>query len=379
VSQVLVLGAGFGGIGAALRLRERLSRDDEVILVDREPAFAMGLRKIWEIVGDATVGEGARRRSELERHGVRLRLGTVEAIDPRQRSATVDGEIIAADALIVALGSRLAPESMPGLTEHAINAWSATESGRGHEALERFSGGRIVVGIFGIPYACPPAPYELALRIADRCHEQGIRAEVSVFTPAPIALPVLGPEQSGTFERLLLERGIAFLPSRRAVEVRQEIVRFDDGASLGFDLLYAVPPHRVPSVLVEGGLAEADGWVAADRFSMRTAHPGVYAVGDCTGIPLKNGMPVPKAGAIAQMEGEIAAEQVAASLRGDRPPSPPEGEAVCFAETGRGEAARIRARLFVERPESFLDRPTTDGMDGKRAFETERLQAWFGS
>jgi sulfide:quinone oxidoreductase len=378
VARALILGGGFGGIGAALRLRERLAGDDEVIVVDREAEFVMGLRKIWEIVGDASLSGGTRRRSELERHGIEVRLGTVEAIDPRQRSATVDGEVLSADALIVALGSRLAPDAIPGLTEHGINAWSAAEAGRGREALERFTGGRIVVGVFGMPYSCPPAPYELALRIADRCRQRGLGAEVTVFTPAPIALPVLGPEQSATLERLLAERGVVFQAGRRAVEVGQGAISFEEGAGLDFDLLYAVPPHRVPSVLVEADLAKADGWVPAQRMSMETAHPGVYAVGDCTGIPLKNGLPVPKAGAIAQVEGEIAAEQIAAFLRGHEPPPPPSDEAVCFAEVGHGEAARIRARLFVANPESRLDPASTEGMQGKRAFETDRLAAWFG-
>jgi NADH dehydrogenase FAD-containing subunit len=53
MSRVLVLGAGFGGISAAGRLRERLSVDDEVVLIDRRATFVMGLRKTWAGLGIA--------------------------------------------------------------------------------------------------------------------------------------------------------------------------------------------------------------------------------------------------------------------------------------------------------------------------------------
>ncbi|MGH3143807.1 MAG: hypothetical protein ACRDO9_11870, partial [Gaiellales bacterium] len=54
-ARTLILGGGFGGIAVATGLREQLGGAHEVLLVDRQPAFSMGLRKLWELVGLGTI------------------------------------------------------------------------------------------------------------------------------------------------------------------------------------------------------------------------------------------------------------------------------------------------------------------------------------
>src|SRR5207247_2811387 len=117
----------------------------------------------------------------------------------------------------------------------------------------------------------------------------------------------------------LEERGIPYLAGRQARAVTDGAVDFSEGEQIGFDLLLAVPPHRTPAVLVESGLAQPGGWVGVDRATLETGHPGVYAIGDCTGIPLANGLPLPKAGRFAEREGTVVAARVAAAFRGADP------------------------------------------------------------
>ena len=59
-ARTLILGGGFGGIAAGVELRRLLGDEHEVVLVDRKPEFAMGLRKLWELVGHGTIAEGSR-------------------------------------------------------------------------------------------------------------------------------------------------------------------------------------------------------------------------------------------------------------------------------------------------------------------------------
>jgi NADH dehydrogenase FAD-containing subunit len=65
MARVLVLGAGFGGIATATRLRALVDPVDEVVLVDRRADFAMGLRKTWAIVGAHPIEEGVRQIVDL--------------------------------------------------------------------------------------------------------------------------------------------------------------------------------------------------------------------------------------------------------------------------------------------------------------------------
>lgn len=378
MTRVMVLGGGFGGIATAVALRSQLPRDAEVILVDRREEFVMGLRKSWYILGISPLAYGERPLVQLERAGISYRHAEISAIDPGRRAATVDGEVIEADALVIALGARHAPDEVPGLAEHGLNSW--TREGLEHvmASVDAFRGGSAVVGVFGQPYSCPPAPYELALLLDDRLQERGIDADISVFTPAPITLPIVGAAGCVPLDARLSERGIAFLPGRVAEAVDPGSIRFTDGATLPFDLLLAVPPHRVPSVLVEAGLASADGWVRVDRQTLETGHDGVYAIGDCTAIGLSNGMGLPKAGLFAQKEGEAVAARIAARLRGDEPTATFDGTGACFIEMGGGEASMIQGNFFVDPPEAVLTAPSHEQREEKERFEAERLTAWFG-
>ncbi len=184
MARVLVLGGGFGGIATAVALREKLHAQDEVILVDRRQDFAMGIRKTWHILGISPIAYGTRQLAALRQRGITVIQGEITAIDPSARHATIDGEVVEADVLVVALGAAHAMAAIPGLTEHGYSAWNRDVIEHARTAVEEFHGGRVVVGITGQPYSCPPAPFELALLLADRLEERGVDAHLTVFGPA---------------------------------------------------------------------------------------------------------------------------------------------------------------------------------------------------
>ena len=120
MKRVLILGGGFGGIAAAHRLKEKLGNEVEVILVDRRPNFMVGFRKSWALIGESPLEAGQKPIGNLSRIGVDVRRATIEAIHPQEKSATVDGERIQADALIVALGAELIPNAVTGFKEYDV-------------------------------------------------------------------------------------------------------------------------------------------------------------------------------------------------------------------------------------------------------------------
>jgi len=377
MARVLVLGAGFGGIAAATRLRSLLDDSDEVVLVDRRTTFVMGLRKTWAVVGAHLLDDGERDLLLLAERGIDLRTATVDALDPAQRRARAGGEWLEADAIVVALGAELAPEAIPGLAEQGINVWDRANATRAHDALADLSSGRLLVGVFGTPYACPPGPFELALLAKETLAGRRADVSVEVFGPMPIALPVVGPVESGKLEALLEAALIPFHRAHLASSVERGLVHFADGSSLAFDLLLAVPPHRCPQVLVEAGLAKEGGWVEVDPRTLATAHPGVYAVGDATVIKLANGFPLPKAGLFAEAQGYAVAERVAAEVAGRTPAATFDGTGTCYAETGAGQAIEIDAAFYDDPPAAKIT-ASSAALTGKSTFESDRLTAWFG-
>ena len=434
--RVVIAGGGWGGIKAALELRARLDPAHEVVLVDPNPTFRLGFRKTWLLVGKTRPGEATRSKHALAARGIRYLQAHVTAMDPAGRWVEVEpaGDATAGpagegrrrlewDYLVVALGAQPRPDRVPGFAEapNAFNLYDPDGALAAGRRLASLTGGRIVVAILGLPYKCPPAPYEAALLVDDYlrqgwrrppgpgqdgataadaagqelqdgrpaaagtgipARQAGDRAafEIAVFTPQPGSLPVAGPAGCQAIESSLALRQIAFHPNRRFVRVEPGALVDAEGNREPYDLLLGVPPHRVPQVAVDAGLAPADGWIAVDPATLRTRHPRVYAIGDCTQITMANGQPLPKAGIFAEGEAVVAAAAIAAEIAGGPPPEPYRGEGYCFLELGGGLATVVRGEFLAEpAPRVEVASPSREFLARKLAFERERLEGWFGA
>ena len=225
------------------------------MLVDRKPQFAMGLRKLWELVGHGTIAEGSRSRALLARHGVEFVQTEIDAIDPSGRRAETPDGRLDGDQLVVALGAESRPDLVPGLAEHGHDVWSFAGVPAAAEALAAFDGGRIVVLIAGAPYPCPPAPYECAIHLHEHLLARGLRdrTELAVATLQPMLMPNAGREGSEWMGQQLTERGISYRVGAKTERVEPGLVVLADG-EMPFDLLIAVPPHRPPAVVADSGL-----------------------------------------------------------------------------------------------------------------------------
>jgi sulfide:quinone oxidoreductase len=380
VSRTLILGGGFGGLSVATELRRLLGDDHRVVLVDRAERFAMGLRKLWELVGQATVAEGSRSRAKLRARGIDLVRSEIRAIDPDARAAETDAGRLDGDHLVVALGAVSRPDLVPGLAEHGHDVWSFTGVPSAASALGRFGGGRIVVLIAGAPYPCPPAPFECAMHLHEHLHARGIRqrSEIEVSTVQPMLMPNAGREGSEWMAARLDERGIGWRVASPVERVEARRVVLADGA-LEFDLLIAVPPHQPPPVVSESGLTGEGGWIAVDDGTLETGRLGVFAIGDVARIRLANGLPLPKAGVIAERQGERVAAAIAAQVRDDPEPPPFPGTGRCFVEMGPEVAAIVDGEFYATpEPRIVLSEPDAAHAREKRLFESERLERWFG-
>jgi len=378
--RTLILGGGFGGIAAVVELRRLLDQDDhEIVLVDRSPGFTMGLRKLWELVGHGKKAEGTRPRALLERRGVEFRQTEITAIDPGARTVDTSEGRLEADHLVVALGAVSRPDLVPGLSEHAVDVWSFAGVAAAAESLQAFNGGRIVVLIAGAPYPCPPAPYECALDVHEHLVDRGVRdrAELSVATLQPLLMPNAGRAGSEWMGQQLDAAGISHRTGAKTARVEAGRVVLADGELL-FDLLIAVAPHRPPAVVTESGLAGGGGWIAVDPGTLATRFGDVYAVGDVTAIPLSNGLPLPKAGFMAEREGICVAGTIAAVVRGEEPPAPFDGAGLCPIELGLRSGAVVEGQWYAEpEPVITVTGPSPDLAARKEAFEAERLERWF--
>lgn len=348
----LVLGGGVGGVAAANRLRRRLPRGHRVVLVDQARDHLFQPSLLWLAVGDRRPDAIQRPLEHLVRHGVEVQQGTVEAIDAAARTVRVGGRQFSGDTLIIALGADLAPEVIPGLAEAGHNLYTVAGAVAFRDRLATIRSGRIVVLTAAPAYKCPAAPYEAAMLIESALRRRGVRDQVrlAVFAAEPGPMGVTGPAVSGAVRAMVESKGIDYHPEHQvtAVDPAGHRITFANGVTANFDVLLYVPPHRAPLAVREAGLVGESGWITVDRHTFETGVPGVYAIGDVTGIRLAMGKPLPKAGVFARAQAEVVADNIANAWAGNSARRRFDGNGACFLEVGGGRAGFGGGDFYAE-------------------------------
>lgn len=382
MARVLILGGGVGGLVAANALRKALPSAHSIILVDREPVFVFAPSLLWLMTGGRTAAQISRPLASLEPKGIEVVRGEIQRIDPERREALVNGRLLEADFLIVALGAELAPETIPGLAQAGHNFYSLAGAVALRDALATFSGGRLVVLTAAPVYKCPAAPYEAAMLLEYHSRKRKIRAatQIDLYAAEPGPMGVAGPEVSRAVRQMVESKDIAYHPEHQITEADSagRRLRFANGAEATYDLLACVPPHRAPRVVRESGLAAESGWIATDRQTMATRWEQVYALGDVVSIPLALGKPLPKAGVFTHAEALVVARSIARAITGKGKAAAFDGEGECFIETGDGKAGFGKGNFYAEPvPSVKVHPPTRRWHAAKILFEKDWLRRWF--
>ena len=343
MASVLVLGGGFGGAQAAIATSGLLDDEHHITLVDRaDKSFLCGANPLM-VVGERPREGVSRPLMTLADHGVEVVFDEIVGIDLQGRSVDTSRDAFPFDFLVVALGAVYDLDAVPG-SSAAHSFYDHAGSVLLREAVEQFEGGRVVIGVAGAPYKCPPAPLEAALLFEWHFRRRGISAEIHLYIPEPAPLAVAGPTTAKRVGELLASRGVRLhtLTTVTGVEESGRQVHLSDGSSLDADLAVVVPSHRAPAVVVESGLTQGKPWVPVDQETLETsAAAGVFAVGDVNSVPIGDDRALPKAGVFASAQGRQVAAVIASRILGTSPPAPYLGEGSCFFLLSGEEVAEV--------------------------------------
>jgi sulfide:quinone oxidoreductase len=348
MERIVVIGGGVGGTLAANLLARRLRRridagDVSVTLVDEggEHVYQPGFMYI------AMGSERAERlhrpeRSLLDRR-VHLTIARARRIDAEARSVELEtGDTIGYDWLVLATGARIVPEEVEHFETEAHHFYGADAAARLRAALDAFDGGRIVIGIAGMPYKCPPAPLEVAFLVEAELRARGLRDRSEIHFCSPIGRAFTIESVSEMATPILAEKGIELHTffNVEAIDPARRVIESLEGEELPYDLLVLVPPHRGAQLVIDSGLAPAAGWLPTDHHTLEVkGHERIYALGDATDLPLS------KAGSTAHFEAPIVVERIVAGVEG-RAPDPVAGsytgKVMCFFEVGDGKGTLLQ-------------------------------------
>jgi sulfide:quinone oxidoreductase len=347
--RILILGGGVGGTLTAnlvaRRLRSEVDRGAaSVTVVDSSGNHVYQPGFMYIAMGGERAERLARPERSLLDEGVALVVGEVVRISPESRVVELgDGRWLGYDELVLATGSRIVPEEIPHFVEQAHHFYTAEAALRLRHALDAFQGGRIVIGIAGMPYKCPPAPLEVAFLIEAELRQRHLRKASELHFCSPIGRAFTIESVSEMATPVLAEKGIELHTffNVEAIDPERKVVLSLEGEELPYDLLILVPPHKGAQVLIDAGLAPAPGgWLPTDRHTLEVGgRPNVFALGDATDLPLS------KAGSTAHFEAPVVAERIAARVQGreaNLKSGSYEGKVMCFFEVGDGKGTLLQ-------------------------------------
>lgn len=338
----------------------------------------MDLVKLWIINGTREFEPSKRQLENVTKKGIEFVNEDVLKIDPVNKLVRTKYRQFHYDYLILALGVELAPEKIPGLKENGFILYDINDVPKIRDTIRQMKSGKIVMAITGLPYKCPPAPFEAALLIRSVLEETGASDSVQIdfYSPTPITLPAGGPQVSEEIFQILKSKKIEFLGNHKTISVEPNKIKFENGEA-NFDILISVPPHKVPSVVVDSGFAENGKFVLVDK-TCKTKHDRVYAIGDVNQIMVTDKIAVPKAGIFAEAEGITVAKNIVSQIKNELETSAFDGKGGCFLETGKGTAGYLQVDMFATPdPLTQLKSASTEHFAEKEKFEQERLKKWL--
>ena len=339
--RIVIIGGGFAGTAVAARLERRVRRDDdvEIVLFDREN-FSVFTPLLPEVPSGAVEPKHivSPLRARLRR--TMVKQAEVRAVDVERRlviaghCARCAEYVVAYDYLVLALGSVTNFFGLPGVAERAQTIKSLGDGAALHDAvigkfehadLEAEADGRrrlLTFVVAGGGFAGVETAAELNdfVGAAGRFYPGIARKDVRIVLvhSGDRILPEVGPSLSSYALRKLRERGVEVRLGTRIAGCDDGGVHLSNGETLPSDTLVWTAGVSPNPLLTDLGLPRAaNGRLQVDTTLAVVGHPTVFALGDCAAVvDPDTGQPYPPTAQYAIREGTVAADNVAAALRG---------------------------------------------------------------
>lgn len=309
-TRVVIAGGGVAALEAALALRALAEERVEIELVGPEPHF-------W--YRPLSVGEpfelGETQHYELgalaSAAGATFTLGTLQGVDAARHEAKTSVGAIAYDILLVAVGAVPTP-AVPG----ALTFRGPADTEKIRTLLEEIAAGDARRVAFAVPWgAVWSLPlYELTLMTAAHLGAHQIQGvELMLVTPEEEPLQLFGRAGSDAVGELLDERGITLVTGSYPAEFADGELRLLPEGQIEVDRVVALPRLRGPRL--DGLPQTLDGFIPIDGHGRVRGLDDIYAAGDITNFPVKQG-------GIATQLADAAAEAIASRVGADVRPEP---------------------------------------------------------
>ncbi|MGW7256785.1 NAD(P)/FAD-dependent oxidoreductase [Streptomyces sp. NPDC054834] len=273
--RVLILGAGYAGLSAAVQLAARVRRHEavQVTVVNAQERFTERMRLHMTATGQQPAELSIPEL--LAGTGARFVRGWVTAVDADARTVRIDDDReLPYDTLVYGLGGVAGTSAVPGAEDHAYTLNSAQEAELLADRLQRLGSGTVVVAGSGL------TGVESAAEIAERFPQLDV-VLLGRQEPGASMTPKARAYLHSALERL----GVRVLTGVEIVKVLPEVVELAGGESIHADAVLWTSGTRVSPLAAAAGLTvDERGRIVTDTALRSVSHPQVYAVGDAAAI-----------------------------------------------------------------------------------------------
>lgn len=369
MAQIVIVGAGIGGLPVAYELKALCRKEDEITVISNSATFQFVPSNPW-------VGVNWRQRKDitfpiapyLERKGIAFIPVGAKRVHPEQNAVELtDGRRIPYDYLVLATGPKLAFDEVEGLgpegyTHSVCQVDHAVHAGQAWTAFLQDPGPVVVGAVQGA--SCYGPAYEYAMILDTDLRRRKLRHKVPItFITAEPYVGHLGlggvGDSKGMLESTLRDRNIKWITNARVTKIeagKMYVTEVDDTGQekkqheLPFKYSMLLPAFKgIDAVAGIDGLVNPRGFVLVDEYQRNPKYPNVYAIGVCVAIPPVEVTPVPtgapKTGYMIESMATAAAHNIRDALDGRPPASKATWNAICLADFGDTGAA------FVALPE----------------------------
>ena len=368
--KVIVLGANFGGLTAALSLKRDLKEEVDVRVISDKDYFLFNPSLIWLPFGARDAGDVTFKVAPtFEKAGVDfIQSAATEIVPERQIVKLANGSEESYDYLVIATGTRNKPEAVDGLFENTSTITTlgdAENTGRAWQKFVKDPGDVVIAATQGA--SCFGAAYEFLFNTSYQLKKAGIKRDVklSYVTSEPF-LGHFGIGGLNHGEQLL---GIFLKKEKIEAHTNVALESVDagqmtttEGKKHNFKFAMVIPPFVGQDFLRKTeGLVNAGAFVDVRPTYQSLKWDNIYAVGLAAAVTAPWSTPtpvgVPKTGFPTEQMAHVAAKNIAAQIRGEEPKHEKafgDIPAVCIMDAGNNGVLILADKMLPPRKHGVL-------------------------
>ena len=346
MKNILILGAGTGGTMVANKLAGELpAKQWQITIVDKDPRHFYQPGFLFIPFGIYTAKDVVKPKVNTLPKSVNYLVADINIIDAEAKTVSLsDGKLLSYDYLVIATGTRIAPEEIEGMKDggnwhkNIFDFYTLEGAVALASFLDSWKGGRLVVNVAEMPIKCPVAPLEFLYLADEFFTKKGIRDKVELVYATPLEGAFTKPQARAVLGETLTRKGVHVEPDFSIMEVDNDaqVIRSYDEREVAYDLLVTIPPNMGSEAIIESGLGNDLGFVPTDPNTLQSKeYENIFVIGDASNVPTS------KAGSVVHFMLDTMVENLLRQINGEKLEPSFDGHANCFIESGFGKAFLI--------------------------------------